>query len=91
MGGQGSLKYLQDYGFKTFDTWWDEEYDTIEDTTQRMHAVADIANRVGQLGNTLLELMREEMQEVLNHNYNWFYNGFGPLCWSELTRQIGEY
>ena len=91
MGGQRSLKYLQDYGFKTFDTWWDEEYDTIEDTTQRMHAVADIANRVGQLENTLLELMREEMQEVLNHNYNWFYNGFGPLCWSELTRQIGEY
>jgi hypothetical protein len=29
MGGQGTLQYLRDYGFKTFKKWFDEDYDDI--------------------------------------------------------------
>ena len=38
----GSLKYLHNYGFETFDQCWDESYDTIVDPLQRLEAVVEL-------------------------------------------------
>jgi hypothetical protein len=42
----GSLQYLKDYGFKTFDSVWDENYDTIEDPYQRMLAIIQLMKNI---------------------------------------------
>ena len=91
MGGQGTLQYLRDYGFKTFKIWLDEDYDDIDDLDKRMQAVANVINNIGKLPLKQLEHLREDMQEVLEYNYNWFHNGFGSFCLNELTTQIAEY
>ena len=41
MGAPGTLKYLQKYGFKTFEGIIDESYDSINDSKNRMQAVID--------------------------------------------------
>lgn len=86
LGCAHNLKYLKDYGFKTFDRWIDESYDNIEDDHQRLLAVVDILKKLkGKDRNTMLL----EMKEVLDHNYDWFYSHeFLTLAWKELTGNL---
>jgi len=86
--GAGALNYLKGYGFKTFDGFWSEEYDQIQDEDKRLQAVADIVNRIGKMTLAECEQMREQMKPILEHNYNWFYNGFADQCWQELRDNL---
>jgi len=88
--GSGALKYLRSYGFKTFKDFWSEDYDNIVDEDQRLQAVADIVNRVADMDLDECEAMREKMKPILEHNYNWFYNGFANRCWQELEDNIKD-
>ena len=86
VGGAGCLEYLKDYGFSTFSRWWSEDYDNIQDTTERMQAVAEIVNWIGKQDR--LESLRNQMKETLDYNYHWFYNGFSSKCWDELILNL---
>jgi hypothetical protein len=86
----GSLEYLRSYGFKTFDDWWDESYDTIEDPQQRMQAIADIVNSIGNKSLEELETMRMEMASVLEHNFRHFYENIPAICLDELRKGISN-
>lgn len=86
VGGAGCLRYLKDYGFKTFNRWWSEDYDNIQDPVQRMRAVAEIVNWVGKQGK--LESLRNQMKETLDYNQHWFHNGFSSSCWDELNHAL---
>ena len=39
---EGTLKYLKELGFKSFDDLWDESYDSIEDDSERIVAVFEL-------------------------------------------------
>jgi len=84
----GSLAYLRSYGFKTFGDWWDESYDTIEDPAERMQAIADIVNLIGEKSLEELETMRTEMASVLEHNFRHFYENIPAICLDELRKGI---
>ena len=84
----GCLNYLKSYGFKTFDQWWDESYDTIEDDEQRLNAVANIVNDICKLTVKQLEDLQKEMSAVLLHNRRFFYEQFGDICYKELQQQF---
>ena len=84
----GSLAYLRSYGFKTFGDWWDESYDNIQDSQQRMQAIADIVNSIGAKSLEELETMRMEMASVLEHNFRHFYENIPAICLDELRKGI---
>lgn len=88
INGCGGLEYLRSYGFKTFNEFWSEDYDNIEDLDARLQAVANIVNYIGDCSFSELELMREKMKPILEYNYNWFYNGFADQCWQELSDNV---
>ena len=88
LNGAGGLEYLRSYGFKTFSDFWSEEYDTIDNLDQRLQSAADVVNYVGSCSLSELEQMRDKMKQILEHNYNWFYNGFADKCWAELETNI---
>jgi len=86
----GSLAYLRSYGFKTFEDWWDESYDNIQDPQQRMQAIADIVNAIGAKSLGELETMRMEMASVLEHNFRHFYENIPAICLDELRKGIAN-
>ena len=85
-----SLLYLKEYGFKTFDNWWDEGYDTIQDPIERMNAIADIVNWIGNKSLEELETMRSEMASVLEHNFHHFYENIPAICLEELKTNLTQ-
>lgn len=89
LGCANNLKYLQSYGFKTFNHWWDESYDDIEDPIQRLQAVVKIIDNICSMSNTELENMLQDMDSILNYNYNLFYSkDFVNRVWEELTSNL---
>lgn len=62
------LKNLKKPGFKTFDRWWDEGYD--EDPADfKYQALKQNIDYIGQQPIEVIRRWNEEMQEVLEHNY----------------------
>lgn len=64
----GSLRYLHDLGFKTFDRWWDESYDLIENHQQRVEKLYDLIDYIGSLSRSKHIDIKKSMGDVLKHN-----------------------
>lgn len=70
LGEVGTLQALRSLGYKTFDRWFDEKYDTLGDEQERMEAVLAEVTRLSQMSNSELNDMLVDMLPVLEHNYN---------------------
>lgn len=91
VGCANNLEYLKSYGFKTFDRWWDESYDSIKNPHQRLNAVVDVIDKICKMSFNELQDMLKEMQEVLEYNYNWFYSiDFLDTVWAELKTNFSK-
>lgn len=84
---RNSLAYLRTYGFKTFDTLWDESYDHHDDQT-RIHAVADICSWLNSLSRAALIDLAHEIKHIVDHNHDWFYGEFQNVLWKEMVDMI---
>lgn len=65
-----SLVYLKKLGFKTFDQFWNESYDTTEDHFMRMKKIFDLIDFIDKKSLHELEKIYADMQEILMHNAN---------------------
>lgn len=63
-----TLKLLKDLGFKTFDSWWDESYDDIEDHHLRFRKVYELSQWILSQDKKTLSTMLHEMKDILNYN-----------------------
>lgn len=85
VGAPGNLAYLKSYGFKTFDSWIDESYDHEENHYVRIEKITAEISRLCAIDPELLKQMYIEMQEVLEYNFNHFYNNFKDIIIDELV------
>jgi hypothetical protein len=67
-GDSGSLQYLKEMGFKTFDKFWDESYDTDDDHT-KITKICNIVEYVSGLDIRELQTLYQAMLPILEHNY----------------------
>jgi hypothetical protein len=74
LGVAGTLAYLKKLGFQTFDQYWDESYDQIEDFEQRVDAIIDIIHIWSRKSVVELQQIAEQMTPVLEHNFNHLCN-----------------
>lgn len=70
LGNVGIIKKLKEYGFKTFDKWWDESYDDIPVVKDRIHKILNIVEYICNKSEEELKLMLKEMEDILIHNFN---------------------
>jgi hypothetical protein len=84
----GNLAYLKSYGFRTFDQWIDESYDTIEDPDLRLQAIVDQTSRLCAMSDAELRQMHQEMQPVLQHNFDHMWTTFRHHIVNELVNNF---
>jgi len=70
----GSLQYLKQYGFKTFDGIIDETYDTISDSQQRLKAIVQEIKRISCLNNDQKRLLWSRLYEISEFNKQLFFS-----------------
>jgi hypothetical protein len=89
VGPAHNLKYLREYGFKTFSYFWNESYDDIEDPVLRIEAIGRLLKKICTYPLHELEEMLREMRPILEHNYNRFNSAeLVDDCWAELKTNL---
>lgn len=91
VGAQHSLKYLQKKGYKTFSTWFNEDYDDISDAHDRMIAIGNLCRDISNWDRQKKSDFIQDTREVLDYNYQHFQNTYGkilPNIWQELSAEI---
>ena len=71
---QGSLEYLRDYGFKTFDNIIDETYDTIADPAQRLEAILIEMKRIATLPHDSKQQFYDSLRSIAEYNRQRFFS-----------------
>ena len=69
VSNRGMLSKLKSYGFKTFDKWWDESYDDMEDN-ERLKAISNLITELNKKSIEELSQMYKEMIPILKHNFD---------------------
>jgi hypothetical protein len=70
----GSLQYLRDYGFQTYNSVWNETYDTIEDPYQRMQAIITLMKDIASWSDDQRRANTQLMKQIANHNHKHFFS-----------------
>jgi len=67
-GAAGTLQCLQHNGFQTFDDFWDESYDKVQDNGLRFLKICSIIEQLSSLSLDDLNTMYNSMLPILRHN-----------------------
>ena len=87
----GSLEYLREYGFKTFDGIIDESYDLETDDVVRIEKVVKLLKDLDNLSVEQKQQIHQACLPIVEHNFNHFYGGgFANILWTELMTMLEE-
>jgi hypothetical protein len=71
---QGSLEYLQSYGFKTFNHVWNEQYDSVDDPEERLICIADLMQQIANWTAEERVTKMAQAQAVADYNKKLFFS-----------------
>ena len=80
IGQPGSLQFIQNQGFESFNNLFDESYDQEMNFEKRLHMVVENLSRVTTTHYENLTW------DKLKHNHNHFFNRY--LCEKKITQEI---
>jgi hypothetical protein len=68
VGPPHTLKYLKSQGFQTFNEFWDESYDNIENHEKRLVKIFDLITEIDSMTITQCNELYERMMPILSYN-----------------------
>jgi hypothetical protein len=87
----GSLEYLREYGFKTFDSVFDESYDLEKNDLIRIERITQLLKDLNNLSVAERQELHHACLPIVEHNYKHFYHGaFADILWQELNTMLNE-
>ncbi len=89
-GSPGSIQLLKDQGFKTFNHWWDESYDNEPNIEKRLDKIIAIVEYIATFEIAQLQQMAQQMQSVLDYNYQHFISTFIANQLSEKDKILAQ-
>jgi hypothetical protein len=91
MAPAGSLEYMRSYGFKTFDSVFDESYDQETDDQLRVEKVVKLLKDLDSLSVKEREQIHRACVPLVEHNFHHFYQGgLTSILWPELQNMLYE-
>jgi hypothetical protein len=87
----GSLKYLRDYGFQTYSSVWDEDYDLITDPVERLHCITKLMNDISNWKDATRRKKMSQAQKIAKYNKTYFFSEkFFQLIVKELKENLSQ-
>lgn len=81
----GSLAYLRDYGFQTFDSVWDESYDQETDPETRLGMIVKLMSDIARWDDHTRAQKLAQANQIAQSNREWFFSqNFFDLVAKEL-------
>jgi hypothetical protein len=90
-GTYDSLKYLRGYGFKTFSDCWDESYDMMSDSIERMNKIVQIMGDIVSMPSDKKANMLTRAQDIADYNKKHFFSKeFQKIVENELVNNLTQ-
>lgn len=85
----GSLSYLKNYGFETFDSVWSEEYDTIKDAQERLHCIVNLMKQIASWSPEQQKQRLSLANQIAQRNRERFFSQeFQQQVMNELSNNL---
>lgn len=85
----GSLSYLKNYGFRTYDSVWDESYDQILDPDLRLQAIVRLMKEISNWDPQTKAIKLAQAQVIAQYNKKYFFSKeFFDLVHCELNTNL---
>jgi hypothetical protein len=89
-GSPNTLQYVHELGFETFSHLFDEDYDTISDSIQRLNTICNLTKEI--LPNHKTMFLDKCTQDVLKHNHNlFFHDSIEQRFINDIVSQVLEF
>ena len=88
VGAPGTVRALQDMGFKTFNEFWDENYDNIPEPRERMAAIINVLKYIGSWNHEQIIDFRRKVKPILDHNYETLKIRYSTVIASKVKEYI---
>lgn len=88
VGTKGALKALHNFGFKTFNEFWDESYDDENNPNLRLHKIVEICKEIGTWNNEKILDFKRRVQPILEHNYAVLKSNTAKKIAQEIRKEI---
>lgn len=72
--GPGSLETLRKYGFKTFEPYIDESYDSEVDPEKRMQMIVQTCQKISRYSEQQKKLLWEKIKPICQFNREYFFS-----------------
>ena len=83
--GPGTLQYLKNYGFRTFDCVWDESYDQEQDHEIRLAKITNIIKDLSNKSDNEFQDIIDKCNQIVDYNHKYFFSDvFESLLLDEL-------
>ena len=87
--GTGSLEYLKSYGFKTFDSVFDESYDQEHNPVTRLQKIINTMKEIKSWDSATLAKKQDHLKEIADYNRSWFFSdNFLNIITQELRTNL---
>ena len=70
VGSKNSLTQLRSFGFKTFNDFWDESYDTLDFASDRIDMVVKNLKILSELSHNEIDIIYKKMLPIIEYNQN---------------------
>lgn len=87
-GAKNSLAMLRDLGFKTWNDFWDEDYDNKEYFYQRASSIISILKEYSTYDTNTLRSICIDMENVLEYNFEHYKNNFCKVDLDSFLKKI---
>jgi hypothetical protein len=84
-GQPGVLQKLHEYGYKTFNTFWDESYDTEQCPYERINKITKIVEYLSNLANKDFDNLIKNTKDIVLYNFNHMMNKRAPYTIKKLV------
>jgi hypothetical protein len=85
LAGPGTLQYLKNYGFRTFDCVWDETYDLEQDHDTRLIKIINIIKDLSNKSDKEFKEIIDKCWDIVDYNHKYFYSDiFEDVLLNEL-------
>lgn len=72
--GANSLKYMHEYGFKSFGDIWDESYDAEPNADKRFNKIISLIDKISKLTPNEYNALINQTKSIVEYNRKHFYS-----------------
>jgi hypothetical protein len=90
VGTAGALRTLREFGFQTFDEFWDESYDEIEDPKRRLYEIIKVCKDIASWSPEQILDFKCRVKPIVDHNFKILTTNTSKIVADKIRVEVSK-